>query len=337
MSDSSQFHTFATAARCSGLVMSRLPGSWSHLCPCSRPPWPLPCPVIVDTPQPGLPNLPVASPRLIAASTLSTPFVCCSMPRACNIIPVAEVPHISAASSILAAGTPVMPAAHAAVISATAAAASSKWSGVGVDEVVVEPVAFDEDVQDAPNSAESVPGRTGRNRSAVRARGTTRGSWTISLAPRSRARQMWLVVIGKVSATFEPATHTTSASGMSLHGLGSGRHRELSCSRCRPTPCRSGRCSRGWRCATRGGRTCRRDSSSRWSATPRTTCANASSPCSTWMRRISRDDTVERLGPGDRSEILQVRCRRVPSDEANDRDAHLGGSASHPWGRACLR
>ena len=80
ISDSSQPHTDATCARCSGLVMSRLPGSWSHLWPCSLPPWPLPCPVIVDTPQPGLPNLPVARPRLMAASTLSTPLVCCSMP-----------------------------------------------------------------------------------------------------------------------------------------------------------------------------------------------------------------------------------------------------------------
>ena len=94
--------------------------------PCSRPPCPLPWPVIVDTPQPGLPNLPVASPRLIADTTLSTPLVCCSMPRAWSNIPVADVPHNSAACWIRAAGTPVMPAAHAGVISATAAAASSK-------------------------------------------------------------------------------------------------------------------------------------------------------------------------------------------------------------------
>ena len=35
---------------------------------------------MVVTPQPGLPNLPVAIRRLIADSTLSTPLVCCSMP-----------------------------------------------------------------------------------------------------------------------------------------------------------------------------------------------------------------------------------------------------------------
>jgi hypothetical protein len=38
MSASSQPHTEAMYARWAGLVMSRLPGSWSHLWPCSRPP-----------------------------------------------------------------------------------------------------------------------------------------------------------------------------------------------------------------------------------------------------------------------------------------------------------
>ncbi len=58
--------------------------------------------------------------------------------------------------------------------------------GVGVDEGVVEPVVTDQLVEHGPEQAESVPGRTPRNTSAVRANGTTRGSWTISLAPRSR-------------------------------------------------------------------------------------------------------------------------------------------------------
>ena len=83
-------------------------------------------PVMVVTPQPGLPNLPVASPRLIADTTLSTPLVCCSMPRAWSSIPVDAVPHHSAACSMRAAGTPVMSDAHRGVISATAPAARSK-------------------------------------------------------------------------------------------------------------------------------------------------------------------------------------------------------------------
>ncbi len=187
ISDSSQPHTDATWARCSGLVMSRLPGSWSHLWPCSRPPWPLPCPVIVDTPQPGLPNLPVARPRLMAASTLSTPLVCCSMPRAWSSIPVAAVPHHSAACSMRAAGTPVIPAAQPGVMSTTAAAASSKpavWASMNSWSSRSRRISS---CSTAPNNAESVPGRTPRKRSAVRASGTTRGSCTISLAPRSRA------------------------------------------------------------------------------------------------------------------------------------------------------
>ena len=39
--------TEAMCSRCAGFSMSRAPGSWSHFCPCSRAPWPLPCPVII--------------------------------------------------------------------------------------------------------------------------------------------------------------------------------------------------------------------------------------------------------------------------------------------------
>ena len=163
-------HRRRCAARCSGLVMSRLPGSWSHLWPCSRPPWPLPCPVIVDTPQPGLPNLPVARPRLMAASTLSTPLVCCSMPRAWSSIPVAAVPHHSAACSMRAAGTPVISAAQPGVMSATAAAASSKptvwasmnsWSSQVAADQLVQHRAEQRRVGARPDAEEEV-GRAGQ-------------------------------------------------------------------------------------------------------------------------------------------------------------------------------
>ena len=105
-------------------------------------------------------------------------------------MPVADVPHRSAACSMRAAGTPVIAAAHAGVISATAAAASSKptvWASMKSWSSQSWRIST---WSTAPNSAESVPGRTPRKRSAVRASGTTRGSWTISLAPRSRACQM---------------------------------------------------------------------------------------------------------------------------------------------------
>ena len=126
----------------------------------------------------------------MAASTFSVPLLCCSIPRAWSNMPVAEVPHHSAACSMRAAGTPVTSAAHLGVMSATAAAASSKplvWAAMNSwssQPCWISPLST------APNSAESVPGRTGRKRSAVRASGTTRGSCTISRAPRSRARQM---------------------------------------------------------------------------------------------------------------------------------------------------
>ena len=151
--------------------MSRLPGSWSHLWPCSRPPWPLPCPVMVVTPQPGLPYLPVASPRLMAAHTFSTPLDWCSSPRACSSIPVFAVPHHSAACSMRAAGTPVICSAQAGVWSRTASAAASKpvvWSRMKSWSSQSRSMST---WSIAPSSAESEPGRSPRNRSAVRAPG----------------------------------------------------------------------------------------------------------------------------------------------------------------------
>ena len=62
--------------------------------------------------------------------------------------------------------------------------------GVGVDEVVVEPVAFDQDMQHCTEQCR-VGARPHRQEQVGCARrGTTRGSCTINLAPRSRARQM---------------------------------------------------------------------------------------------------------------------------------------------------
>ncbi len=41
-----------------GSSMRRYPGSWSAFCPCSRPPCPFPCPVIVPYPLNGRADLP---------------------------------------------------------------------------------------------------------------------------------------------------------------------------------------------------------------------------------------------------------------------------------------
>ena len=57
-------------------------GELIALLPCSRPPCPLPWPVIVAYPQPSRPIRPVARTRLIAAMQFSTPFEWCSSPRA---------------------------------------------------------------------------------------------------------------------------------------------------------------------------------------------------------------------------------------------------------------
>ena len=86
------------------------------------------------------------------------------------------------------AGTPVIPAAQRVVMSSTPAAASAKptvWASMNSWSSQSLRISSR---STAPNRAESVPGRTPRNRSAVRANGTTRGSCTIRRAPRSRAR-----------------------------------------------------------------------------------------------------------------------------------------------------
>ncbi len=101
------------------------------------------------------------------------------------------VPHHSAACSMRAAGTPVIVGRPRRGHVGDGGGGLVEVDGVGVDELVVEPVVCGSARAAPRRTAPSrCPGRTGRNRSAVRASGTTRGSCTISLAPRSRARQM---------------------------------------------------------------------------------------------------------------------------------------------------
>ena len=78
------------------------------------------------------------------------------------------------------------------------------------------------------------------------------------------------------------------------------------CCRPRRSPCTAGRCSRCSRCAGTCGRTCPSGRFSRWSGWRRDSTANASRPCSCWMRSIS---------PATRAD----RRRRTPSSESRRR------------------
>jgi hypothetical protein len=83
-----------------------------------------------------------------------------------------------------------MAAAHAGVWVSTASTAASKpsvWAAMKSWSTRSRATTW---WSMPDSSAESVPGRNPRKRSAVRAMGVTRGSATINRAPRSRARQM---------------------------------------------------------------------------------------------------------------------------------------------------
>ena len=147
--------------------------------------------------------------------------------------------------------TPVSSPAHAGVYFATAASASSKPGRVFVDEVVVQPAALDQHVQDRRSSGPSrVPGRTG-NRSAVRASGRD---------PRVDHDQLGAAVarppdvaggdrraLGDVRAGDEDDIGERDVGP----GVGGPVDAErLLVARARPTPCRAARCSRGSRSAS---------------------------------------------------------------------------------------
>ncbi len=102
-------------------------------------------------------------------------------------MPVRDVPQSSAACSIRVAGTPVTRAPQAGVYSRTASAAASKPSVCAAMKPRSSQPRATSTWRIVPMRAESVPGRSPRKTSAVRASGVTRGSATISLAPRSRA------------------------------------------------------------------------------------------------------------------------------------------------------
>lgn len=71
----------------------------------------------------------------------------------------------------------------------------------------------------ALKKAESVPGLSATWMSAVRAMAVSRGSITISEAPRSRAPHRYWVITGKHSPTFDPAMSRQSVRRMSEKGL----------------------------------------------------------------------------------------------------------------------
>jgi hypothetical protein len=115
ISDAGMPHTWATASRSCGSSMWRYPGSCVAFWPISRPPCPLPCPVIIIVPPPGFPTCPRASARLMHARQLFTPCVECSMPRACITREGSDRPYMRAAARIRSAGTPQSRSAYSGV------------------------------------------------------------------------------------------------------------------------------------------------------------------------------------------------------------------------------
>ena len=141
-------------------------------------------------PAPSRPILPVASAIATTASQFSTPLDWCSNPRACISIARRDSPIKCAAFSMASGATPLTSPARrgfhgstdSAVFSNPVVCASMKARSVRPSRMITCSIAI--------SSARSVPGRTGRYRSALRAIGVKRGSATMSLAPLSRARQM---------------------------------------------------------------------------------------------------------------------------------------------------
>ena len=121
---------------------------------------------------------------LIAASTFCTPWVWCSMPRACIRKLVFAVPHHSAAwrigplgdaghlGRLRAASTRVHVLGHRS--KPTVWSSMKSWSSQSFSIIRC---------RTPLNRAASRPGLTGRNRSQVRASGVIRGSTTMTLAP----------------------------------------------------------------------------------------------------------------------------------------------------------
>ena len=217
--------------------------------------------------------LPVASARLISATQFSTPFDWCSMPRACRSM--ARPRFADPVRGLLdglrrhaghlggRAGDPTAPPIPRPL--------RSRWCGRAMKSRSARSVA-DDHVQHAHAAARGrCPDAPAGYRSALRAIGVMRGSATISFAAVV-ARPPDVVggdrrALADVGAD-RPAA--TSAFGMSLHGIGRAVDAEARlCRRCRPRPCRGGRCSRCAGCRARRARTCPSGRPSRWSATRR--------------------------------------------------------------------
>ena len=119
----------------------------------------------------------------------STPCAWCSRPRACSRTLVLAGPQSSAARTISAGGTPAIAPACSGVYGSTASTTASQplvWAAMKARSIQPRWII----TRSMPFSTPmSPPGFTGTKRSAVRARGVTRGSRTMIFAPCSRARQ----------------------------------------------------------------------------------------------------------------------------------------------------
>ena len=150
----------AMCCRCSGFSMSRAPGSWSHFCPCSRPPWPLPWPVIIAYPQPSLPD-PAGGEDQVDARPGSSrrPCVWCSMPRAWSRKLVRRrAPHLGRAHDHRARARRRSCAAHSGVYRAPSPRPPpSPWCAAAMKRAV-DPAALDHDVQHGVEDADVAAG-----------------------------------------------------------------------------------------------------------------------------------------------------------------------------------
>ena len=224
-----------------------------------------------------------------------------------------------------AAGTPVTPAAHCRRHVGDRRGGGVEVDGVGVDERVVEQVAADQLVEHGaeqrrvgarPHREEQVGGAGERH--DTRVLDDQLGAAVArppDVARRDRER------LGDVRAG-DP--HDVGERDVAPRvGVAVDAERLL-VGRRPPTPCRSGRCSRGSPCAARGGRTCRSGSSSRSSARRPESMAKASSPWAGLDAPDLGDDAVEGARP-------TRRCGTRPGADGSRSSGWSRRSGWLPW------
>ena len=172
-------HSAATSARCWALDRSRCALSRLAMPPTSRPPIALGCPVSENGPAPGLPIWPVARCRLISAVFLAVPLLLWFRPWQYRDR-VGPRANQRAAWTRSASGTPHSLAVSLGGKSRTRSRRASKprvWVSMNARSVNPSQTIR---CSSPWNSATSVPGSSGRYRSANSAVSVRRGSATMT-------------------------------------------------------------------------------------------------------------------------------------------------------------